>query len=228
MPSDPADPVPARPAPRSRSGPVRGTAALRVGLGLLIALCVGIELALQLSDRGWLLRPGLRALAYEYGAFWAPLLRGWQPNYALQPWTMFASYALLHGGLWHLVFNMVTLWSLGLALAREDGAWGMAGLLAAGVLGGGVAHGLLSTAPNPMVGLSGGLFGLMGGLVWLRLRDAVAGRMTFGPVWRIVLVLVAINLVTWWALDGRLAWEAHLGGTLAGLANAAGRRGLGR
>jgi membrane associated rhomboid family serine protease len=205
-----------------------GARWLRLFLLGLVILCSGIELALQLSDRGLLLPLGLRAFAYDNAAFWPPLLRGWQPNYALQPWTMFFSYAVLHGGAWHLIFNMLTLWSLGLAVEREDGPWGVVGLLVAGSLGGAAAQGLLSAAPNPMVGLSGALFGLVGGLVWNRLRDARAGLVPTGAVWRIVLVLVAINLVMWWALDGRLAWQAHLGGTLAGLANAAGRRGLSR
>jgi membrane associated rhomboid family serine protease len=31
-----------------------------------------------------------------------------------------------------------------------------------------------------------------------------------------VLFLAGINLVLWWAMAGQLAWEAHLGGFVAG------------
>jgi membrane associated rhomboid family serine protease len=33
--------------------------------------------------------------------------------------------------------------------------------------------------------------------------------------------LVLMNLLLWWAMSGQLAWEAHLGGFLAGAALAA-------
>ncbi|WP_109566116.1 rhomboid family intramembrane serine protease [Jannaschia seohaensis] len=190
-----------------------------------IALCVGIELVLQAADHGLIGDRRWRGLAYDYGAFWSQLLRGWRPNYAAQPWTMFASYAVLHGGLWHLTFNMVTLWSLGRAVAERAGAGGLASLLAGGTLGGAVGHGLLSAAPVPMVGASGALFGLAGALLvwaWADRRDA---RETQRPVIVAALVLVGINLVMWWALKGQLAWQAHLGGFVAGAALAPRRRG---
>jgi membrane associated rhomboid family serine protease len=193
---------------------------------VIVLLCCAVELTLQLADRGLLGRPSLRALAYEYGAFWPPLLRGWEPNYALQPWTMFASYALLHGGLLHLTFNMVTLWSLGRAVLRTADSGALVGLLLAGTLGGAIAQGVLSTAPNPVVGLSGALFGLVGGLIWDQVRaartDPAARRTVIGMLG----VLVALNVGMWIGFDGRLAWQAHLGGFLAGLALSYGRSGL--
>jgi membrane associated rhomboid family serine protease len=194
----------------------------------LVASCTLVEAVLQLSDAGLIVPRGLRAVAYEYGAFWPALLGSWRPNYALQPWTMFATYALLHGGIWHLVFNMITLWSLGQAVAREVGTRGLVGLYVAGTLGGGVAQGLLSDAPNPMVGASGALFGLVAGLIWLQLLTLRRRRASLRPVVLTVAVLVAINVVMWWGLDGRLAWQAHLGGFLAGIAVTAGRHGLPR
>jgi membrane associated rhomboid family serine protease len=67
-----------------------------------------------------------------------------------------------------------------------------------------------------MVGASGALFGLAGALVGLHHRDRLATRDSQGPVVRAVLGLVALNLVLWWAMDGQLAWETHLGGFLTG------------
>ena len=129
---------------------------------------------------------------------------------------MFASYAVLHGGLWHLALNMVTLWSLGRAVAERGGAGGLAALLAAGTLGGAVGHGLLSAAPVPMVGASGALFGLAGALLIWSWRDRRALRLSQRPVAVAVAVLGAMNLAMWWWLEGHLAWQAHLGGFLAG------------
>ena len=66
---------------------------------ILIGLCVLIEVILTLGDLGWLSVVRLRATAYEYAGFWPGLLGSWTPNYLLQPYTMFASYAFFHSGL---------------------------------------------------------------------------------------------------------------------------------
>ncbi len=35
---------------------------------------------------------------------------------------------------------------------------------------------------------------------------------------RIVIMLVGLNAMLWWAMNGQLAWQAHLGGFIAGWA----------
>ena len=81
-----------------------------------------------------------------------------------------------------------------------------------------------------MVGASGALFGLAGALVWMRFRLGWS-EMTLGGALRDiawpVTLLIGMNVVMYVALDGRLAWETHLGGFLAGVAIAAAFR-LGR
>ena len=39
-----------------------------------------------------------------------------------------------------------------------------------------------------------------------------------GPLWQSLLGLAVLNAVLWAALGGLLAWEAHLGGFVAGWA----------
>ncbi|TFL17118.1 rhomboid family intramembrane serine protease [Jannaschia formosa] len=207
----PPGPATAPPRP-DRYGP-----GARTVLWTTLLACTAVELTLQLADRGLIGSPRWRALAYDYGAFWPSLLGGgWQPNYALQPWTMFLSYALLHGGLWHLAMNMVTLWSLGRAVGERAGARGLVALMAAGVLGGAVAQGLLAAGPAPMVGASGGLFGLAGGLLRWSWAEGRAQGLSQRPVLIAAAVLLGLNLAMWWALAGQLAWQAHLGGFVLG------------
>lgn len=182
----------------------------------LIALNVVIELVLVASDLR-LLPPRLRSQAYEYGAFWAGLLTNWRPNYPAQPATMFVSYAFLHGGIGHLAVNMITLLSLGSGVIRRAGQVRFGLLYAVSLLGGAVGFGLLASTPQPMVGASGALFGLAGALIGWSFRDARAGER-----WRTLLLpialLAAMNVALWWALSGSLAWQAHLGGFVAGFA----------
>ena len=146
-------------------------------ISLIILICVVTEVLLLLGDWGVLASTRLRFSTYEYLGFWPGLLADWRPNYALQPYTMFLSYAFLHGGLVHLIFNMVTLRSLGIPVVERVGRAGFLLLYTASVLGGGLCFGLLAQNTSPMVGASGGLFGLAGGiLAWqTHLGGFVAG-----------------------------------------------------
>jgi membrane associated rhomboid family serine protease len=187
-----------------------------VTLWALIALCTSIELVLVLGDQGLIAQPRLRRLAYDYGGFWPGLLRDWRPNYPAQPWTMFLTYGFLHGGPMHLVVNMITLWSLGRAVLLRVGTRGFALLYVATILGGAAGFALLAPGLQPMVGASGALFGLIGGL----LAWAYVDRFTFDeglwPIARAVALLIALNIALWWAMGGQLAWETHLGGFVTG------------
>lgn len=186
-------------------------------IGLLVVLCSGVELVLWLADHGIVQVARLRLTAYEYAGFWPGLLRGpWQPNYPGQPWLMFLTYAFLHSGPVHLLVNMVTLWSLGQLVLRRAGPRGFAILYVAAVLGGGLGFGLLAQTIQPMVGASGGLFGLAGGILAWSYVDRYNAAQTLWPVALWVGGLLLLNLVQWWLMDGLLAWQTHLGGFIAG------------
>ena len=204
--SDPFDP----------SGPMGRTTRQWVLLGGLIALCSLIELALSASDWGLIQTPRFRQTAYEFGGFWPGLLSDWRPNYPLQPATMFFSYGFFHGGPGHLIVNMFTLFSLGSAVMDRAGGKGFALIYGASILGGAVAYAVLAQTPQPMVGASGALFGLAGALVGWNLIDSFDLKESLWPFARIAAFLVAINVVMWWALNGQLAWQTHLGGFVSG------------
>jgi membrane associated rhomboid family serine protease len=182
----------------------------------LIALCVGIELVLIASDQGLFGPDRLRRLAYDYGGFWPGLLGDWRPNYATQPWLMFFTYGFLHGGPTHLVVNMITLWSLGHGVLARVGERGFVLLYLATLLGGAAGFALLAPGMRPMVGASGALFGLIGGLLAWAYVDRFTHDEGLWPIGRAILLLLALNLVLWWAMAGQLAWQTHLGGFITG------------
>lgn len=182
----------------------------------LIAICCIIEASLILADLDMIGLPRLRRLAYEYGGFWPGLLGGWQPNYPAQPYAMFLTYSFLHGGWAHLAANMVTLWSIGRAVVDRVGQRGFALLFAGSCLGGGAGFALLAPDLRPMVGASGGLFGLIGGILAWSYVDRYSHDEKVWPIARAALLLIGLNLVLWWAMQGQLAWQSHLGGFIAG------------
>jgi len=183
---------------------------------VIIALCSLVEGTLQLADWQIVGPPRLRSIAYEYGGFWVGLLQSWTPNYTGQPYLMFATYGFLHGGLLHLAVNMITLWSLGMAVLDRVGTRGFLLLYAASLLGGAAGFALLASTLAPMVGASGALFGLAGGLLAWGYVDRFTFEEALWPVARAAGLLLTLNLVMWWALDGQLAWQTHLGGFLTG------------
>lgn len=182
----------------------------------ILVLCCGVELTLVAADLGLIGTPRWRAMAYGNGAFWAGLLDNWRPNYAAQPWLMFVTYAFLHGDIWHLAGNMITLLLLGEIIILRAGQRGMAAIYAVSAVGGAVVFGLMTSSMQPMVGASGALFGLAGAWLFWEWADRRRFGLSFWPVVWIALGLVVFNVLLWAVLAGRVAWETHLGGFLAG------------
>jgi membrane associated rhomboid family serine protease len=129
-------------------------------------------------------------------------------------WWRVLTATLLHDGLTHLAFNGYALYVLGPQLERGVGSAAFAALYVAAGLAGGMAF--LVGAPGPVaVGASGAIFGLFGAYLaaaWAN-RDTPAGRAGLTQLG----VLLAINLALP-LLIPRIAWQAHVGGLLAGFA----------
>ena len=117
-------------------------------LGILL-LCCGVELSLMAADAGLIGSRLWRGAAYQNGAFWAGLLHNWRPNYTLQPYVMFLSYAFLHADLWHLVGNMLALVLLARIVLARVGPAGFFCLYVVSALGGALVFGVLSASAAP-------------------------------------------------------------------------------
>ncbi|MBT8154565.1 rhomboid family intramembrane serine protease [Epibacterium ulvae] len=206
--------------------PVSGRRLLAGGLVWgLMALCCAAEALFQIQSAGWLseargetlaaIVPG-RGLALQYAGFWPGLLDNWRPNYPGQPVAMFVTYGLLHADLWHLLGNMILLLLLGRRVVEEAGQAGLGLLLLGSVVAGGAAYGVLATSPQPMVGLSGGLFGLIGACQLWHGLDLYRAKAPLRRVILFTLWLILLNFLFWVLQNGGLAWQAHLGGYLGG------------
>lgn len=182
----------------------------------LILLCTAIEVSLSLADWGQIATTRLRQTVYEFGGFWPGLLRTWRPNYDAQPFLMFVTYSFLHGGIAHLLINMASLWSLSGPVINRVGGRGFVMLYGSAVFGGAIGYYLLAQTPVPMVGASGALFGLAGGLLAWSYVDRYTAQQGLWPIAQAIVLLIGLNLVLWWAMDGQLAWQTHLGGFVTG------------
>lgn len=145
--------------------------------------------------------PFTRALWY------APVYTG------IEPWRMLTS-AFLHspGGILHIAFNLYALWFLGQGLEPQLGRLRFALLYLISALGGSVGVLLLNPIVQPVVGASGAIFGLFGALLVVLLQRRASVRS--------VLILLAVNFALGFFVPN-IAWQAHLGGLLTGVACAA-------
>ncbi len=199
-----------------RRGPIGVPRPILV-LAILMAV---IEFSLILSDAG-VIQPGLRRWVYGHFAFHHRLfdaaLAGDRFSWQIPLSTI--TYTMLHGGLVHLAFNGAALLGLGAYLSRHISTWRVIAAIFATSIAGAITFGLIAETSGPLVGASGGLFGLLGVLKrWefealRRIPSAI-----WGPFWRSMLGLVLLNVILAFAAGGALAWEAHLGGFAAGWA----------
>lgn len=154
-----------------------------------------------------LLLPGAQRLVQLFGAQINPLVAEGQ-------WWRLLTAAFLHANTTHILFNMWALYVFGPQLEREVGSLPFLGLYAGSALAGGALFYVLAPSGNA-VGASGAIFGLFG--AWLvaayRGRHTTAGQANF----RQLLVLLGINLALPLVPGFNIAWQAHLGGLLAGL-----------
>ncbi|MBA2318647.1 MAG: rhomboid family intramembrane serine protease [Euzebyales bacterium] len=184
--------------------------------------------ARDLQRNGWRLAPFsytvvgicvvLAVLAFVVPGIMEPVyLALWQDNAAVgqgDVWRLLTA-TLVHspGSIWHVGFNMYALTIFGPPLERDVGTVPFAALYVACALAGGAAFFVASPTAGVAVGASGAIFGLFG--AWLaaslRTRHTLQGSANL----RQLMVLLAINLALP-LLIPRIAWEAHLGGLVAG------------
>ena len=198
----------------TRTAPQAGVPGFLWGL---VAIMAVIELILSLADAGAFGSRDLRWLAFAAGAFWQPILAGSVPPvYPGQTAVMFISHAFLHGGLAHLAMNSVVLLSLGKFVSAHVGAARTLLVLLLSAVAGAACFGLLSSSATPMIGASGAVFGLIGLWQAMDYRTRRRAGLSLQPILTTILGLIAANIALFVILTGGLAWQAHLGGWIAG------------
>lgn len=180
----------------------------------LVILCCVIEVVFWIAPLLGYER--FRLIADFLGGFWSPVLWAFQGYYPGQPILMFLTYGLLHSGIIHLAMNMLSLVAIARELVQLIGARRMFVIYLNTQIVAALVFAVLAPDAGPMIGASGAIFGLAGALIG---HSAVSGwrrGRPLGQLWRGVFMLVVLN-VALTVLMPAIAWEAHLGGVLAGL-----------
>jgi membrane associated rhomboid family serine protease len=131
---------------------------------------------------------------------------------------MFVSHAFLHGDIMHFALNSVVLLAVGKVIAAIVGPWRLLLLFAITAIAGALAFGLIARTNGPMVGASGAVFGFIGFWKYNEWRARALLGLSLQPIWSVIVALAIANVAVWFLLSGLVAWEAHLGGFVAGWA----------
>lgn len=158
----------------------------------LIALCV-VVYVLQILPNS----PVTQALVY------------YPPFTAVEPWRMITSlFVHSQGSFFHILFNMYSLFIFGPILERALGRVRFIALYLLSGLGGSVGVLLLAPA-TPVLGASGAIFGLLG--AFFIINRKLGGNNVQ------LLIVIGLNLVLGFVVPN-VAWQAHLGGLVVGIA----------
>ena len=192
------DATPTSATPPGRVRPLRSSAPVTYGL-LVVYVAVFVFGTLSGGTRSAIAMSGAQVNELVWAGQW---------------WRVLTA-TMLHAGITHLLFNGYALYVLGPQLERGIGSLPFAALYLASGLAGGIAF-LVAEPAQVAVGASGAIFGLFG--AWLAAAWANrhtpqgrAGLSQFG-------MLLAINLALPLFVPN-IAWQAHLGGLVVGLAS---------
>jgi membrane associated rhomboid family serine protease len=199
-----------------RPGPGRGTGERAINLPPALMWLIGINVAIQLlrsllgdqADQALVLQFGLVPATYSGGGH--DLL-----SQVAAPLT----YQFLHGGWMHLVINMVSLAAFGAPVERLLGARRFVLFyLSAGLVAGLVHVLLFSDSIDPVIGASGAISGVFGGVLMLmRYVGSLKSLLPVAAIWIGLNVFFGLFGGTPGAAGEQVAWTAHIGGFVYGL-----------
>lgn len=156
---------------------------------------------------------------------------GWATAWLLFPaWTQLVTHAFLHLDLAHLALNSLWFLVFGSIVARRTGTWRFLALFLLTAVAGGLVHVLLyPQSMTPVIGASGAVSGVLGASFRFILRgwytpvDApllpLFSRQVLvaAGVWSLLNYALGVTGFTPDGFGTLIAWEAHMGGFIAGL-----------
>jgi len=193
-------------------GPGPISTALKAIIGLNVLMFV-VQLMLPITTELFGLHPAWIVHARSTGA----------PEHSLWVWQV-ATYMFLHGGIFHIVFNMLALWMFGAELERKWGTPYFLKFYFVTGIGAGFLTVLFSTLPfgfaqqvqhSVVIGASGAIYGLM--LAWAMIYPHRPIYMYFVfpiPARIFVAIVGAIAFFSSLSEAGGVANSTHLGGLL--------------
>jgi membrane associated rhomboid family serine protease len=172
---------------------------------LLTKILLGINVAVFIAVHAW---PSLLNDMVLIGR-WPPAPFAPTEGVAQGEWYRMVTSVFTHEEIWHIAFNMLSLWWLGGPLEAALGrARYLTLYLVSGLAGSALTY-LLAAPTTATLGASGAVYGLFGATAVLMRR--------LNQDMRPVIALLVINLIFTFSPGTNIAWQAHVGGLVAGV-----------
>jgi len=171
---------------------------------LLTKILIGINIAVFIAVH---VRPSLVSDLTLIGE-WPPAPYKATQGVAAGEWYRMVTSMFTHQEIWHIGFNMLSLWWIGGPLEAALGrARYLAVYVTSGLAGSALVY-LLASPTTQTLGASGAIFGLFGATAVLMRR--------LNYDLRPIIALLVINLIFTFSWSG-ISWQAHIGGLVAGV-----------
>ena len=166
---------------------------------IVLGLCIAVFLIIKISG----FDGNDTEKAILYGAYYKPFILAGE-------WWRLLTAGFVHTQIWHILMNMMSLISLGYALEKYFGKLRYAAILLLSIIAGSLA--VFAFEGNIItVGISGGLYGLMGAYIAVAIMNGGMDSPSFrNSMFRIVAINLMINFMP------GIAYYAHIGGLLCG------------
>ena len=213
--------------PLRDANPTRRTPIVTLGLIVACIVVFAYELGLDATSPAM-----LQDFVTDWGVVPSELLGAWERGeYLSQETATLLTSQFLHGGIVHLLGNMLYLWIFGNNIEDRLGR----PLFVLFYLGGGVVAGLTQVAVDPAssiptVGASGAIAATLGGYLVLFPRARITTLVFLGFFYQLINVPAVVVLGFWFVLQlfdglaslggetiGGIAFFAHIGGFVAGV-----------
>jgi membrane associated rhomboid family serine protease len=128
----------------------------------------------------------------------------------------FLTYGFVHASLTHAIFGAVLLLALGKAVSEVFSVAATVAILLAGAVAGALAYALFQDSRAMLIGIYPAVWGLLGAYTWGLWRKADATGRARLMAFRLVALLLFLQLFFRLTFGGGNEWVADLGGFLAG------------
>ena len=190
---------------------------------LLLLLVGGVEVALQLAERGMIGGPmgiGWRLDWARAFGYFDPVFEWMRVNqdYNIKEMARFVTYPFIHIGGAHILFVLVFIAALGKFVAEVLGDLAVLVIFVASGIVGALAFGLILDDTTLLIGGYPAVYGLLGAFTWVQFlvqrMEGKSGLRAFGLIGFFMAIQLAYKLL----FGGNNEWLAELFGFGAGFA----------
>lgn len=187
-----------------------------------IAVIVGaIEIMMQLSSRGFI--GGEEGISWRVDAirafgFYDPIFEYMRETrtYNWETFGRMITFPFIHFAFTHAAFAIVMILAIGKAVAEVFHSASVLLLLAVCSIIGAAAYGMVDNSHYPLIGAYPAIYGLLGAFTWLLWLKAGATGESRLKAFRLIGVLLALQLFYRLSFGGGNDWVADLAGFVTG------------